>query len=32
MGLNKELKQPCGFCFVEYSNRVDASVAIDCLN
>ena len=32
MGLNKYTKTPCGFCFVEYYTRQDATLAIDCLN
>lgn len=32
MGLNREKKQPCGFCFVEYATRDEAALAIDCLN
>ena len=32
MGLNKQNKTPCGFCFVEYQTREDARIAIDCLN
>jgi len=32
MGLNREKKQPCGFCFVEYATREEAAQAIECLN
>jgi len=32
MGLNREKKQPCGFCFVEYATRDEAAEAIECLN
>jgi nuclear cap-binding protein subunit 2 len=32
MGLNKQTKTPCGFCFVEYYNKSDASNAINILN
>jgi nuclear cap-binding protein subunit 2 len=32
MGLNKDAKTPCGFCFVEYSTRDEAEQAVDCLN
>ena len=32
MGLNKQTFKPCGFCFVEYSKREEARLAIDCLN
>lgn len=32
MGLNREKKQPCGFCFVEYSTREEARIAIECLD
>ena len=32
MGLNRENKTPCGFCFVEYATRGEAALAIDCLN
>lgn len=32
MGLNKIQKQPCGFCFVMYGSREEASLAIDTLN
>jgi nuclear cap-binding protein subunit 2 len=32
MGLNREKKQPCGFCFVEYATRQQSKLAIDCLN
>ena len=32
MGLNKKSKKPCGFCFVEFSNRKDAQLAVDLLN
>uniref|UniRef100_S4RPP8 Nuclear cap-binding protein subunit 2 n=1 Tax=Petromyzon marinus TaxID=7757 RepID=S4RPP8_PETMA len=32
MGLNREKKQPCGFCFVEYATREEAALAIECLN
>lgn len=32
MGLNRETKSPCGFCFVEYATREEAALAIECLN
>jgi nuclear cap-binding protein subunit 2 len=32
MGLNKQKKVPCGFCFVEFAMKEDAQRAIDCLN
>jgi nuclear cap-binding protein subunit 2 len=32
MGLNKNTKTPCGFCFVEYHEREDAAKAVNCLN
>ena len=32
MGLNRESKQPCGFCFVEYATREEAALSIECLN
>lgn len=32
MGLNNKTFRPCGFCFVEYNNRDEAKLAIDCLN
>ena len=32
MGLDKNLKTPCGFCFVEYHNRPDAERAVKYLN
>ena len=32
MGLNKNSKTPCGFCFVEYERREDANVAVLTLN
>jgi len=32
MGLDKNLKTPCGFCFVEYHNRGDAERAVKYLN
>ena len=32
MGLNKEKKEPCGFCFVIYGTRDEAALALDCLN
>ena len=32
MGLDKHKLTPCGFCFVEYHNRVDAERAVKCLN
>ena len=32
MGLNKNTKTPCGFCFVEYFTREDAARAVDLLN
>merc|ERR1739841_46698 len=31
-GLNNKTFKPCGFCFVEYAERNDARLAIDCLN
>ena len=32
MGLNKESKMPCGFCFVEYHTREDARNAMRYIN
>jgi nuclear cap-binding protein subunit 2 len=32
IGLNKQKMQPCGFCFVEYATRQEASFAVDLLN
>jgi len=32
MGLNKKTYQNCGFCFVEYSRRQDAAIAVELLN
>ena len=32
MGLNKVTKEKCGFCFVEYSKRSEATQAIELLN
>ena len=32
MGLNKNEKTPCGFCFVEFYLREDAARAVDLLN
>ena len=32
MGLNKQQKTPCGFCFVEYATREESQQAVDCLN
>ena len=32
MGLNRQTYKPCGFCFVEFYNRDQASLAIQCLN
>lgn len=32
MGLDKHKLTPCGFCFVEYHNRVDAERAVKYLN
>lgn len=32
IGLNKQKMQPCGFCFVEYATRQEASYAVDLLN
>ena len=32
MGLNKQNNLPCGFCFVEYTTRAEATLAIDLLN
>ena len=32
MGLNKQTKSPCGFCFVEYLDRESARIAILSLN
>ena len=32
MGLDKNLKTPCGFCFVEYHTRPDAERAVKYLN
>lgn len=32
MGLNNKTFKPCGFCFVEYHNREEARLAVDCFN
>ena len=32
MGLNRVKMQPCGFCFVEYATRQEASLAVNTLN
>ena len=32
MGLNRVKMQPCGFCFVEYSTRQEATLAVNLLN
>ena len=32
IGLDRRLKTPCGFCFVEYSKHEEAGVAINCLS
>ncbi len=32
MGLNKQKMLPCGFCFVEYATRHEATLAVDLLN
>ena len=32
MGLHKKKKTPCGFCFIEYSTREEAQLAVECLN
>lgn len=32
MGLDRYKKTPCGFCFVEYQNRVGAHISIDCIS
>ncbi len=32
MGLNKQTKTPCGFCFVEYFFRAEAENAVNLLN
>ena len=32
MGLNNKTFKPCGFCFVEFENREDARLAIECFN
>lgn len=32
MGLNKQTKTPCGFCFVEYMTKESARVALNSLN
>ena len=32
MGLNKQTKTPCGFCFVEYVSRDSAEVAVSSLD
>ena len=32
MGLNKQLKTPCGFCFVEFYTQEHTGVALKCLN
>ena len=32
MGLNKQTKEPCGFCFVEYKERENAKIAVQSLD
>ena len=32
MGLNKQTKEPCGFCFVEYYERENAKIAVQTLD
>jgi len=32
MGLHKELRTPCGFCFVAYHHRRDAETAVSFVN
>eukprot|EP00826_Nyctotherus_ovalis_P011091 TRINITY_DN12894_c0_g1_i1.p1 TRINITY_DN12894_c0_g1~~TRINITY_DN12894_c0_g1_i1.p1 ORF type:complete len:173 (-),score=57.08 TRINITY_DN12894_c0_g1_i1:110-628(-) len=32
MGVNRQKKVPCGFCFVEYTTREDAARAVEVLN
>ena len=32
MGLNKQTKKPCGFCFVEYVTREAAEIAFETLD
>ncbi|CAN0086433.1 unnamed protein product [Ascophyllum nodosum] len=32
MGLDRNKKSPCGFCFVEYRKNADALMAITCLD
>lgn len=32
MGLNKNTKLPCGFCFAEYYSREDAEKAMNIIN
>lgn len=32
MGLDRTLKRPCGFCFVEFSNHNEAGLAVTCLS
>ena len=32
MGINNKTFKPCGFCFVEYNQRHEARLALDCLN
>ena len=32
MGVNRQKKVPCGFCFVEYTSHEDANRAVEILN
>ena len=32
MGLDRALKRPCGFCFVEFSSHAEAALAVTCLS
>jgi nuclear cap-binding protein subunit 2 len=32
IGLNRQNKTPCGFCFVEFYSHQEAGYAVDCLN
>ena len=32
MGLDRTLKRPCGFCFVEFSSHEGASLAVTCIS
>ena len=32
IGLDRRMKTPCGFCFVEFATHSEAGIAIDCLS